>query len=277
MLSSTMRPTAMARPDRLMEFNVQSKEAIATMVVIMLRGMEMPMMAVGRRVLRMPRITEGRIWSMKRKMASTAMAKPSIPCPVTGAQLFFQPRAEVGQHPQPDVRRQFQGVDDRQQFVGHGDGVALRQTEDAQRHAGLTVGAGDGGGFRSVDHHLGHVRYQDWGRAAARRRVAANESDGNGADGVQVAVAVIGAQGDGPVPGAEGAGAEVDGVDAHGVGDVLDGQAVFLQQRRVNDDRDPLTDAALNLNVIYTVNGLHGRAESARQLHAAAREYRAGR
>ena len=50
MLSSTMRPTAMASPARLMKLSVQSNIAMMSTVIMMLSGMEMAMISVGRRV-----------------------------------------------------------------------------------------------------------------------------------------------------------------------------------------------------------------------------------
>ena len=79
MLSSTTLPTAIARPDRLIKFRDKSAAPMTRIPVMMLSGMETPMMAVGRRVMARPRNKVGRVLIKKMNTALRAKKNPSIP------------------------------------------------------------------------------------------------------------------------------------------------------------------------------------------------------
>jgi hypothetical protein len=64
---------AMARPARLIKLRERSARPMIRMPVMMLKGMEMPMIRVGRRDIASPRSRVGRV--LIRKANTTLMAK----------------------------------------------------------------------------------------------------------------------------------------------------------------------------------------------------------
>ena len=189
------------------------------------------------------------------------------------AEFLFQPGSLAVHHGDVQVGRQFAFQLQQQVVDGVGDvdGVAVGGFEHVEAHAGLPVGAGDGAGLRRGDAHVGHVNHADGrgggigGGAAVRagRPVGTGESHGQVADGIQVGVPVEGADGDDAVLGRHAAGGDVHRVALQGSDDVLDGEAVGFQQRRVNGDEDLLGNAALDVHLEHAGNGLQRRRDLA--------------
>ena len=77
MLSSTTRPTAIARPPRVIKFSVMPWNPISRMPVRILSGMDMEMIIVGRSVRPNPLRMVGRRLMRKAKTAAIAKRNPS--------------------------------------------------------------------------------------------------------------------------------------------------------------------------------------------------------
>ena len=79
MLSSTTRPTAIASPARVMKFRVKSARLIRMTPDKILKGMDRPMIKVGRRVSAIPFMMVGRRLIRKANTIATANTRPKNP------------------------------------------------------------------------------------------------------------------------------------------------------------------------------------------------------
>ena len=78
MLSSTTRPTEIARPPRVMKFRFMPFRPISTIPVKMLSGIDSPMTIVGLRLSSIPRARVGRREMRNANTTTTANMKPRI-------------------------------------------------------------------------------------------------------------------------------------------------------------------------------------------------------
>ena len=79
MLSSTTRPTAIAKPASDMKFSDMSVNDIISTPISTLSGMDTAIIAVGRSASVTPRTSDGRTFSKNMNTTATANRKPSVP------------------------------------------------------------------------------------------------------------------------------------------------------------------------------------------------------
>ena len=199
MLSSTMRPMAMARPARLIKLMVQLKVAITDIVIITLRGMEMAMMRVGRRVLAMPRRAVGDL-EQEEEDGEDGDAEALGALADYAGEFLLELGAVVLQEFQADVGGSARAATSARTASVTAMVLASGRRRMERGYGGAGVGAGDGVGFGGVNGDFRDLGEEDGGGLAAGRGAAgggcAAVGDGDAGDGVQVGVAVIGAEGE---------------------------------------------------------------------------------
>ena len=144
MLSSTTRPTAMAKPARLMKFREISVSLSKIMPPSTLRGMEMAIMVVGRSVRVRPRSKVGLV-VLSRKMKTAVMAKrnPQEPLTQQVGQGLLHDGPVVGYFENFNVWRQLETLDLFQNSIGYFKSIGLGFLDYPQIQAGFTQGSGN--------------------------------------------------------------------------------------------------------------------------------------